>query len=74
MDSIIAILKQNWQSFEQSLPKFTLALLTFLFCLWIGRLAGRGVLQFLSRGNFSKIHKNFFRNLTEWVFIFLGFS
>ena len=72
MDILLETLTKEWQDLLRMLPRIVVALIVFGASIFIGRLIGRGIVGILSRGNFKKIHRNFFKGLTIWIVVFLG--
>ncbi len=60
------------QQLAQFAPRIAVAFAVLLVAIFLGRMLGRNLVRFLERGNLTRTHKLFFRNLVLWFFILLG--
>lgn len=74
MDIVLQSLTSEWESLLRAAPRLVLALLIFLVILMVGRLAGRGLSLVLARADSPMTHREFFRKVVIWIFVFLGIS
>jgi small-conductance mechanosensitive channel len=71
-EQIYASIEAPFQQLAHFTPRIAAALIALLCFFLIGRFLGQGLVRLLERGNLTRTHKLFFRNLTLWFFILLG--
>lgn len=74
MEIVLESLRNEWEMLLRASPRLVAAVVLFLFVVVLGRLAGRGLSLVLSRAHFPQTHRDFFRKLVIWVFVFIGLS
>lgn len=74
MDIVLQSLTNEWESLLRAAPRLIFAILVFLAILALGRLAGRGLSVVLARADSPMSHREFFRKLVIWIFVFFGIS
>lgn len=74
MEILLQSLQSEWEMLLRAAPRIIFAVLVFLIVLVIGRLMGRGLSLVLARAEAPKTHREFFRKVVIWVFVFLGLS
>jgi len=72
MDILFESLKAEWESMVRLSPRIFMAVLVMLVFIIGGRLLGKSIAHFMSRGKFSQTHRNFFRSLTAWFVSIIG--
>ena len=74
MDIVLQSLTNEWESLLRSAPRLILAVIIFVIVVILGRLAGRGLSLILARADAPMTHRDFFRKVVIWIFVFLGLS
>lgn len=74
MDIVIQSLRQDWEILLRAAPRVLFALVVFAAVVIAGRLAGRGLSLVLERARSPKTHRDFFRKMVIWIFVFFGLS
>lgn len=74
MDIVLQSLFSEWENFLRAAPRLLFALVVFLLVLGLGRLAGRGLSLVLARADSPMVHRQFFRKVVVWIFVFFGLS
>jgi len=74
MEIILESLQAEWEALLRATPRLVIALTLFLIVMFLGRLAGSGLRLVMSRANFPRTHRDFFRKLVIWIFVLIGLS
>lgn len=74
MEIILQSLVNEWEAFLRAAPRLVFALIVFALIVAIGRLAGRGLSLILAQADSPLTHREFFRKVVLWVFVFIGIS
>lgn len=74
MDLVLQSLRDDWEMLLRTAPRLLFALLVFVLVIIAGRIAGRGLSLVLARAQSPKTHRDFFRKMVIWVFVFFGLS
>ena len=72
MEVLLESLEQEWRGLIRLTPKIVMALVALLVSIGVGRVVARMLVGVLTRGNLSKVHLSFFKQLTQWSFLLLG--
>ncbi len=74
MDIVLQSLIIEWENFLKAAPRLLFAVVVFLLILAAGKLAGRGLSLVLARAESPLTHREFFRKLVVWIFVFFGIA
>ena len=72
MEMLLEGLLEDWHNVLRIMPRLAVSAVIFGSCIWIGRMAGRGLIRLLEKGDLSRTHRSFFRTATVWLFALVG--
>ena len=72
MEMLLEGLLEDWHNVLRIMPRLAVSAVIFGSCIWIGRMAGRGLIRLLEKGDLSRTHRSFFQTATVWLFALVG--